>query len=346
MVMTENIKPGGFAVNWFVFPIREGAKKPPLVEDNLASGASNDPRQIGAWRKLHPRANWGVALRRSNLLVVDVDCKVGKIGRYTFNELDFAHPAGFPATYTVRTPSGGLHLYYRGPHVFAIGKHGFGPDVDSPNYTLLPGSRLKGFARPYQAVNDLPVAVAPSWFYEVLGEHKAKQAADHIPVVTLDQRDNIERAIRYLVSGAPLCRQGDGGNITLFNVAALLKDFGVSEWQAVQLLGQHYNDTKCDPPWMIGSGAPEDDLAVTVHNAFAYGVNAPGSDTAEAHFAGDVVTPEDMAGLIALDRKRDAQHRRRKAERPVRMPVVDGYVKTGRYVVVDGVRVPLVEDLP
>jgi hypothetical protein len=333
-------------VNWYVFPIAVGAKKPPLVDDNLALGASNDPRRIAAWRKEHPNANWGVALRRSNLLVVDIDRKAGKRGALTYAELDFEH--GFPKTYSVRTPSGGVHLYYRGPHVFALGKYGFGVDVDSPNYVLLPGSRLMPPAGRgvYRVMNNLPVAAAPSWFYEVLGERHQQAPADQTPVVDLDQPENTARAIHYLKTGAPVSRQGDGGEKTLFDVACRLKDMGISEWQAVQLLAAHYND-KCDPPWNISGGAVADDLAVKVHNAFTYGTqNAPGFDTAEHHFAADPVNPDDIAGLLKLDRKRDAQHRRRRAERPVRMPVVDGYAKTGRYVMVDGVRVPLVEDLP
>lgn len=338
--MTENIKPGGFAVNWFVFPIQAEAKMPPLVKDNLASGASNDPKVIAAWRKQFPGCNFGVASRKSNLLVVDVDQKSGKRGALTYAELDFEYT--FPPTYSVRTPSGGRHLYYRGHHVFALGVNGFGPDVDSPNYVMLPGSRLA--AGVYRAVNNLPIAPAPSWFYEVLGEHK-RASVDQVPIVDLDRLHNIERAVHYLVHGARPSRQGDGGEKTLFDVACQLKDMGISEWRAGQLLVAHYND-RCEPPWNVG-GAVADDLIVKIHNAYSYATqNAPGAGTAEAAFAGDIVTPEDMAGLVALDRNRDAQQRRRRAERPARLPVVDGKINTGRYEVIDGVRVPVMEILP
>src|SRR5581483_8879289 len=100
-----------------IFPIKAGAKSPPLIADNLAK-ASNDPEQIKAWHTKWPGCNWGVALKMSRVIVADVDCKPGKRGRETYDELDRQY--GWPATETVETPSGGLHLYYDGEHVFAL----------------------------------------------------------------------------------------------------------------------------------------------------------------------------------------------------------------------------------
>jgi hypothetical protein len=301
--MTDNIKPRWFPVKWSIFPVAELAKFPPLIKDPL-NAASNDPTQIATWRKQWPRCNWAVSPRKTNLLTVDVDLKPGSKGRWTYDCLDLEY--GFPPTFTVRTPSGGFHRYYRGRHVFALGKNGFGPGVDSANYTLLPGSHVAtpipggkiGTYRDgvYRAVNNLPIATAPSWFYEVLGQRRA--AADpssQIPLVDLDKPHNIERAVHFLKTGARICRQGDGGEKTLFDTSCVLKDMGISEWQAGQLLIEHYND-RCEPPWQVGDCADSDNLLIKVHNAFAYGVeNAPGCDTAEADFAGDA--PEDVDAL-------------------------------------------------
>jgi Bifunctional DNA primase/polymerase, N-terminal len=292
---TEHIRPGGIPVNWYLFPIRAGTKDEPLVKQNLTFNASNDPRQIAAWRRQHPGCNFGIALARSNLLVVDVDVKPGKVGQRTFDLLDIEY--GFPSTYTVRSPSGGRHLYFRGRHVFALGKNGFGLDIDSPNYVLAPGSRLvrpDGTVGMWRALNNLPpVAPAPSWFYTLLGERK-RAAVEQTPVIELDTPSIIEAAIHYVVHHAPLSVQGQGGEQVLFYVACRLKDQGVSEYQAVEILAEHWN-ARCSPPWNVRGGNAADDLAAKVRNAYSYGTqNAPGCDTAEFHFAGDVIEPGEI----------------------------------------------------
>jgi hypothetical protein len=121
----------------FLFPIKAGGKFPPLIKNNL-DDASNDPAQLEKWARQFPGCNWGVAHRKSGLMVIDVDVKEGKGGRATFDTLDLEY--GFPPTEMTRTPSGGFHLIYEGEHIFALGKFGFGDGVDSPNYTIIPGS--------------------------------------------------------------------------------------------------------------------------------------------------------------------------------------------------------------
>jgi hypothetical protein len=53
---------------------------------------------------------------------------------------------GWPATEMTTTPSGGFHMVYEGwadashpAHIMALGENGIGKDIDSPNYTLIPG---------------------------------------------------------------------------------------------------------------------------------------------------------------------------------------------------------------
>jgi len=54
----------------YLFPIKPGKKFPPLIKNNLED-ASNDPAQLEAWEKKWPGCNWGVADRKSKLLVAD-----------------------------------------------------------------------------------------------------------------------------------------------------------------------------------------------------------------------------------------------------------------------------------
>ncbi len=271
----------------YIFPIKAGAKSPPLIADNL-NKASNNPALIKTWHVLRPGCNWGVALKKSRVIVADVDCKPGKRGRETYDALDRQY--GWPATEAVQTPSGGLHLYYDGEHVFGVGA--FGTDIDSPNYTLVPGCTLAD-GTSYRAMPKCPKVVpAPAWFYEVLKrQQSAAEAAEQVPVIELDQNVSIQWAIEYLKRDAPPARQGDNGDATTLKVAATLKDRGISEEMALELMAEHYNG-RCEPPWQIGEGEDKDRLDAKVRNAYTYLKNrAPGEDTAEADFATDPVPP-------------------------------------------------------
>src|SRR5262245_35890120 len=134
----------------YLFPIARGKKSPPCFPDNLAK-ASNDPARIKAWHARWPGCNWGLSLKKSGLVVADVDGKHGKTGEQTFDDLAMLY--GWPETYKVESPSGGWHLYYRGEHVLALGSSGFGKDMDSPGYVLLPGSSITGVGH-YKLVAD------------------------------------------------------------------------------------------------------------------------------------------------------------------------------------------------
>lgn len=273
--------------SWHLFPIRRHEKEPPLIDDNL-NQASNSPEQINKWHAKFPGCNWGVSLKKSDLIVVDVDRKPGKRGQETYDELDMNF--GFPPTLTVSTPSGGLHLYYNVtatvPHQYAQGKYGFGPDIDSTNYVLTTGCVANGNG--YHVVTDAPIEDAPDWFANYL-KPRAQTAADQtVPVVDLDQPANVDWFVKYLQNEAPPSVQGNNGEKALFTVAAIAKDHGLSEPKAVELINAIYNDPnfgKCNPPWSLGTGPVADRLEVKVHNAYAYAVeNAPGSATPEAQF--------------------------------------------------------------
>jgi len=116
----------------FIFPVKPGAKFPPLIKDNLEQ-ASNDPAQLAEWENRWPGCNWGVALRKSGLLPADVDTnpKKNKQGQATFDDLDLMY--GWPETEMTTTPSGGFHMIYEGwandehpAHIMALGENGLG----------------------------------------------------------------------------------------------------------------------------------------------------------------------------------------------------------------------------
>ncbi|MFD9734304.1 bifunctional DNA primase/polymerase [Umezawaea sp. NPDC059074] len=111
---------------WYVFPLIRN-DKPPAVTD-WENKATNDPDRARWFWTTYPHYNVGIATGPSNLVVVDLDiAKTGQVPPAGFNMLGVFQGsdvldvlaerarATIPATYTVRTPSGGTHLYYRAP---------------------------------------------------------------------------------------------------------------------------------------------------------------------------------------------------------------------------------------
>lgn len=261
----------------FLFPIKAGAKSPPLISANLTK-ASNDRKQIIAWSRQWPGCNWGLALKLSKLLVIDVDTKSGKVGQQTFDLLSLEY--GIPQTEQVVTPSGGQHHYYAGKHVFALGERGLGRDVDSPNYVLIAGCRLAGGGEYASSTEPgTPCAPVPEWVYEVLGKGYDRPERDEVPAVELNQPHNIERTADHL-KNLPPAIEGEGGDDCTYRVAAWCHSHGaVTEEVCLELMAEHFNP-RCEPPWN------HDELARKVANAYRYAQATAGSGTAEAEFAG------------------------------------------------------------
>src|ERR1700722_17532288 len=196
----------------YIFPVRKHAKYPPLVSDNLAM-ASNDPEQIRKWHATWPGCSWGLSHKKSHTMVIDVDCNAakGKTGQLTFDLLDLEF--GFPSTETSTTPSNGRHHIYTGPHVFALGIHGLGACVDSPNYSILPGCKTKDGE---YVSNGAPAVACPQWIYDTIGRAKVRIADADEVVVDLDQQPMIEWAIDYLKHDAEPSIEGQGGEHVMF----------------------------------------------------------------------------------------------------------------------------------
>jgi hypothetical protein len=294
-----------FNPDCYLFPITPLAKYPPCFDDNLKR-ASNDPDQIKKWHARFPGCNWGQANAKSNRIVVDLDRKEGKSGQHTFNLLALEY--GFPPTRTVETPSGGLHLTYRcepGQHVNALGKSGFGPDIDSTNYVLIPGCELKDGTKyrevpPTEYTNEKwngEDAWSPEWFWKFLRKRKPEERVEGSnqsdAVVEVDQPHNIEWAIYFLKNDADEAIEGRGGELTTLKTAMELRDHGISRTQAKMLMADHYNVFPiCDPLWT------DTDLDKKIDNAYDYAnINAPGASTAEAQFP--PLTEDEIADIEA-----------------------------------------------
>ncbi len=245
---------------FWVFPVLENAKKPPLV--SFTEKSSRDPKQLREWFEGRNH-NIGIFTGRyandKALLVPDVDNKPGKDGDADILKLEITD-GNFPETRETLTPTGGRHLFYIVDAPTSQQRLADSVDVRSHNgYVLGPGSRLSNGE--YKFANSLPIAQAPDWLVLRQGTPAERKQDSLAPSKSVEGADT--RAIRYLQSEAPLAVEGKAGDNTTYRVACRLKDFGCAESAAFLLMADNWN-ARCSPPWT------DDDLRAKVHNAYAY----------------------------------------------------------------------------
>lgn len=232
--------------------------------------------------------NIGIALD-ADTLVIDEDVRDGKQGEKSIALLEAIYQP-LPKTLTVQSASGGRHRYYRTGQPVAnssskVAKH---VDIKSQGgFAVAPGSTIDGVA--YEIINDAPIAPCPKFIHGLAGAPRERNSTDSaIPLVELDSADAISRAIDYLTNKAP-----DHGT---YNVAARVKDFGVSEEKCTELMLEHWRDARL---------IDKDDAHIEfrIRNAYQYGQNAPGIASAEAEFEAveiDVKPAAKRKGLYAI----------------------------------------------
>lgn len=189
------------ARGWHVFPLLPGSKRPacpghpaarcdrsdPYCRRGHAGwetrATTSEPRIVRAWSS--QPYGIGIACGPSELLVIDTDRpKPGftaesaeqaqglDSGDQVLNDLAAAHGLRLPDTYTVSTPSGGRHRYYRSPSRRRLGNsagrlgwlvdtRGHGGYVVAPPTELDPGRR-------YVTDVALPLAWLPDWLTAAL----------------------------------------------------------------------------------------------------------------------------------------------------------------------------------
>lgn len=259
------------------FPCAVGGKLPAIKD--YPNKATTDPVKVEAWWNGKP-SNIGISTSRfaadEALIVVDVDVKKKKRGDLSLLQLELE---GFelPSTFTVSTPSGGRHLYYRTPKALRQGVDTLGSGIDTRSlggYVLGPGSVIDG--KEYVIANKAPIAPAPEWLVQRLGTPKAREKAKAEASAAVDPDRAAQRAQAWLSKYAPVATEGAGGDAETFKVAAHLKDLGCSADQALDLM-QAWNE-RCSPPWS------QEELETKVQNAFKYGKEPQGVAAPEAVF--------------------------------------------------------------
>jgi hypothetical protein len=234
-----------------VFPCKPGGKTPLTPNGHL--DATTDPRKLHGWFNRWPDANPAMPTgSRSKVWVLDVDLNKG--GRESLKALEDRH-GPLPATYTVKTGSGGRHLYFALPDRVEIrnsaGKLGAGLDVRGEGgYVLLRGSVTESA---YVVLDKTQAANAPTWLVELVKKPKPQPQGS--------QRR--EGASVPVDDGGPI-HEG-ARNRTLFFVALALKDAGRSREEAIQSLLET-NDARCSPP------LPDTEVETIVKSAYRYPV--------------------------------------------------------------------------
>ena len=181
---------------FYVIPLVENSKRP-LISD-WQNRATTNSLQIDSWWTEHPNANIGIACEVSNLIVIDLDTSKGaepfspwnelgaKSGEDVFKEIcRKAADSQLFETYSVKTPSGGKHLYFYDQNI-AI-KQGTEVNgwwrVDTRSkggYIVAEGSRLtnsaSGITDQYRSVGNHSVVLNfPAWLRDELSPNAVRE---------------------------------------------------------------------------------------------------------------------------------------------------------------------------
>ena len=204
-----------------VFPCRPD--KSPYTPKGFGD-ATTDPRKITAWWTRWPEARIGVPTG-PRFWVLDVDKLAALEGL-----------AGkLPDTWTVRTPRGGLHLYFRPAEGIGNGTGNLPEGIDvrgmGTGYVLAPPSPG------YKVENKAPIAEAPGWLLEaVRRDPRTSESSGERPAKTRTCID---------VEGPPI--PAGTRNTILASIAGRLHDGTRNPAQlAADLEG--INAARCQPP--------------------------------------------------------------------------------------------------
>ncbi|WP_431428829.1 bifunctional DNA primase/polymerase [Actinophytocola sp.] len=259
----------------FVFPLWPRSKVPALHGEKhcprrgpCAQGhrgweahATRDPELIRRWWQQWP-LNIGVATGPSGLHVLDLDAAHGedppprwagaRHGRDVLARL--ADQAGQPLpsdTYTVQTPSGGFHLYFRIPQVLnlrnTVARLGWRVDSRGGGGYVVAAGSLLTHGR-YTVANDHSIASLPDWLIPLLRPPRLvvhpTVAWHRLGPVSEVRKDAYLTRIHDNVAATPegyrhdtlvraaftLGRLAQGGDMTLEEARACLRD-AVARWR-------------------------------------------------------------------------------------------------------------------
>ncbi len=158
------------SAGWPIFTCVPNEKRP--LTKNGFKDASSDPEQVARWLAQWPNANVATPTgEAAGADVLDVDVKEGAVGDVSLAKL-VAEFGPLPKTWTQRTPSGGVHYFFRPTAGLktSIGKLAPGIDVKAEGgYVLIPPSVIDGNPYVWEVhPSDCPLADMPQWLIDKL----------------------------------------------------------------------------------------------------------------------------------------------------------------------------------
>lgn len=246
-----------------IFPVARNGKIPHGLAGNWGMTATNDiNRIVHFWTNVDPQANIGVACKPSQLLVVDLD-KAKEDWNLRDTEWAYMHDAYGPRvdgedlfdemayklgddrpsdlmTYSVRTGSGGVHLYYQWPEHWGqqsqaspvkgvVDVRGNGGQWGG--YVLAEGSVTE--AGPYYELYTGNAAqVAPEWIRQLVTPKPKIQAPRRMTGIQQP------RAVSWSGLVASVQNAGEGNrNNALVWAARTMCEEGATEEECLRVLG-------------------------------------------------------------------------------------------------------------
>ncbi len=202
-----------------VFPCKHWPEKSPLTGPGGFHKATTDPSRVTAFWNSNPGASIGIPTGEK-FWVLDID-DLEAIGG-----LD----GELPETWTVKTPSGGLHLYFQNAEGITNSPGSLPEGLDvrgvGTGYVLVPPSPG------YTVVDRSPVAEAPEWLLEIIQEEPPRRPP--------------RSRSRERVKGGEKIPEGQR-NSSLFFEALDLKDSGRDAGEVLDGL-RDINDARCATP--------------------------------------------------------------------------------------------------
>ncbi|MBA4861735.1 bifunctional DNA primase/polymerase [Streptomyces sp. PSKA54] len=277
------------ARGWSVFPLVPGDKRPAIRAWEERATTSHE-RIAKCWA--HAPYNVGIATGPSGLVVVDLDRPKHPDDTPPANWREYGvtdgvdvlavlcerHGQPFPTeTYTVRTWSGGTHLYFAAPegeplrNTAGDSPRGLGWKVDTRavgGLVVAAGSTCAG--RPYAVVHDAPVAPLPGWLVELL--RPVPLPPQRPVVVALAAHDRHGAFLRAAV-------EGEMGRITTSGPHQHNNALYVASVALGQLVAGGDLDAHDTTEWLVHAalsvGQGEREARRTIASGFRAGANRP-----------------------------------------------------------------------
>lgn len=234
-------------VGYAVFPCGPDKKR----RVKWSNESTTDTASIRRWWMQWPDSLVGLDLAKSGTFVVDCDRHGGPDGVEAWEVLRVAYDYDAIRDYTVRTPSGGQHIYFRQDLNNRLGNRTGtlpqGIDVRGDGgYVIAAGSVLPD-GRSYTVVNQSSSAglsIVPAWLQTLINKRQPDLASDNVAQTRHEAPTDRERryaaaALKEEAGKVSASKEGSRNttlNTAAFNIGALVGAGWLDEYEATSAL--------------------------------------------------------------------------------------------------------------